>query len=166
MIVVAPMRDLIVMIEGRSSRDHEAIPQEPQKRVKQEPQIEMVLKLFTIFNRLDEFLDWFQENTLCVYDNSSFYLIFHFYSFSEKSSTQNQQHQLEGKSILQKRSKPSKNYTVEHHVKGILSSLVVKSHQKDKQVIQFSNHLVVFRPSKNQIIFYLVSISNIMCYWF
>ena len=48
MIVVAPMRDLIVMIEGRSSRDHEAIPQEPQKRVKQEPQIEMVLKLFTI----------------------------------------------------------------------------------------------------------------------
>ena len=48
MTVVAPMRDLIVMIEGRSSRDHEAIPQEPQKRVKQEPQIEMVLKLFTI----------------------------------------------------------------------------------------------------------------------
>merc|ERR1719189_1178751 len=52
---------------------------------------------------------------------------------NDKSSTQNQQHQLEGKSILQKRSKPSKNYTVEHHVKGILSSLVVKSHQKDKQ---------------------------------
>ena len=42
MIVAAQMKDLIVMIEGRSSRDREAIPQEPQKRVKQEPQIGMV----------------------------------------------------------------------------------------------------------------------------
>ena len=37
------MRVSIVMIEGRSNRDHEAIPQEPQKRVKQEPQIVMVI---------------------------------------------------------------------------------------------------------------------------
>ena len=56
MTVAAPMKDLIVMIGGRSSRDHEAIPREPQKRAKQEPQIEMVLKLFTISNRLNEFL--------------------------------------------------------------------------------------------------------------
>ena len=56
MTVAAPMKDLIVMIGGRSSRDHEAIPHEPQKRAKQEPQIEMVLKLFTISNRLHKFL--------------------------------------------------------------------------------------------------------------
>ena len=56
MTVAAPMRDLIVMIGGRSSRDHEAIPHEPQKRAKQEPQIEMVLKFFTVSNRLYEFL--------------------------------------------------------------------------------------------------------------
>ena len=62
---------------------------------------------------------------------------FEYLLFIEKSSTQTQQHQLEGKSILQKRSKSSKNYTVEHHVKGILNSLVVKSHQKDKQVINY-----------------------------
>ena len=42
MIVAALMKDSIVMIEGRSNRDHEAIPQEPQKRAKQEPQIVMV----------------------------------------------------------------------------------------------------------------------------
>ena len=49
MIAVAQMRDLIGMIEERSNRDHEAIPQEPQKRAKQEPQIEMVLKFFNNF---------------------------------------------------------------------------------------------------------------------
>ena len=49
MTVAAQMKDLIVMIGGRSSRDHEAIPREPQKRAKQEPQIEMVLKLFYNF---------------------------------------------------------------------------------------------------------------------
>ena len=49
MTVAAPMKDLIVMIGGRSSRDHEAIPREPQKRAKQEPQIEMVLNLFYNF---------------------------------------------------------------------------------------------------------------------
>ena len=43
MIAVAQMRDLIGMIEERSNRDHEAIPQEPQKRGTQEPQIVMVL---------------------------------------------------------------------------------------------------------------------------
>ena len=56
MTVAAPTRDLIVMIGGRSSRDHEAIPREPQKRAKQEPQIEMVLNFFTVSNRLNKFL--------------------------------------------------------------------------------------------------------------
>jgi len=57
---------------------------------------------------------------------------------NDKSSTPAQQHQLEKKSFLQKRSKSSKNHNVEHHVKGILNSLVMKSQHKDKQ--QQSRH--------------------------
>ena len=57
--------------------------------------------------------------------------------FIDKSSTQAQQ---------QKRSKSTKNYNnVEHHVKGILNSFVMKSQQKDKQQV---NITYKFRNSK------------------
>ena len=46
MIAAVPMKDSIVMIDGRLSRDHEAIQLEPQKKGKQEPQIVMVYLLF------------------------------------------------------------------------------------------------------------------------
>ena len=63
------------------------------------------------------------------------YLLYPFI-LTDKSSTPAQQHQLEKKSFLQKRSKSSKNQNVEHHVKGILNSLVLKSQQKDKQQVR------------------------------
>ena len=43
MIAAVPMKGLIVMIDGRLSRDHEAIRLEPQKKGIQEPQIVMVI---------------------------------------------------------------------------------------------------------------------------
>ena len=45
MIAAVPTKDLIVMIDGRLSRDHEAIRLEPQKKGIQEPQIVMVINI-------------------------------------------------------------------------------------------------------------------------
>ena len=122
------------MIEGRSSRDHEAIPQEPQKTAKQEPQIVMVIFItYYLSKRLKDF----RISNQIFYDLFK-YLLQLFIWFSDKASSQAQQHKPEGKSFPQKRSKSSKNYNVEHHVKGILNSFIVKGQHADKQqVLQF-----------------------------
>ena len=49
MIAAVPTKDLIVMIDGRLSRDHEAIRLEPQKKGIQEPQIVMVIYIWYFY---------------------------------------------------------------------------------------------------------------------
>ena len=58
----------------------------------------------------------------------------HFY-LSDKGSVQTQQHQSEGKSFSQRRSKSNKNYTVEHHVNGVLNGFIVKGQHSEKQQV-------------------------------